>query len=189
MGQIFGILAKSKGALIKDTPIKADEESYYSLANIFIDCESYVDNVLLNSKLEQARKEWLKLKPEEVKALKFNNIQDFANGEIEYRKSINESLNPNFFAIGMTYDDQRGEIVYSTKYQSFENWSKTDHLLDALYKIKEVLFEDLRMTIESKAYSDDKRFTFDNIQILLTTVRTLRKLSNIDEVALVYGPY
>lgn len=189
VGQIFGIFAKSKGTLIKDTPIKADEESHYSLASIFADCDNYIQKVLSSSRIEQARKEWLKLIPEEEKALKFNNIEDFADEEIEYQKSINESLNPNFFAIGMTYDDQRQEIIYSKKYQSIENWPKTDHLLDALYKIKEVLFEDLKMTIESKVESDDKRLTFENIQILLTTVRTLKELSDIDEVALVYGPY
>jgi hypothetical protein len=189
MGQILGIFAKNKGELVTEIPLKAGEESYYSLANIFMNSESYIQRILVNASIEQGRKDWLKLTTEEELSLKYNNIQDFADGEIEYRQSINEPLVKDFYAIGMVYDSKIGDIVYSPKYESYENWSNTNIILNALYKIKEVLFEDLRMTIELRKDSDYIRYSFDNIHILLGIISTLKRIKNIDEVALVYGPY
>jgi len=189
MGQIFGIFAKSKGELIIETPLKAEEESYYSLANIFLDAQNYVQKVLANVDIEQERKDWLMISLKENDSLKYNNIQDFADDEINYRKSVSESLPVGFHAIGMIYVENKGEIVYSPKYKELENWSKVNVIYEALYKIKEVLYEDLKKNIELKKDSDPVRYSYENIQILLGTITTLKKIKDIDEVALVYGPY
>lgn len=189
MGQFFGILAKSNGVLIKEIPLKAEEESHYSLANIFLNPKIYIENILSESEIDQNRKEWLKLTDDETRSLIYNNIQDFANDEIEYRKSVSEPLKNNFHAIGMVYDETKKEIIYSTKYKALENWSKPNHLSSALYKIKEVLFEDLRVAVTSKKEIDDIKYSYDNIHILSGIVNTMIKLSNIDQAALVYGPY
>jgi len=189
MGQVFGIFAKRKGELVTTSPLKAEEESFYSLANIFIDSSKYTCRILNESKIEQERKDWLILSTEEALSLRYNNIQDFADEEIDYKKSINEDLDKDFHAIGMVYNAELAENVYSQKYKSLENWSNTDVTINALYKIKEVLFEDLKMTIESNKDSDYIKYSYDNINILLSIIMTLKKIQNIDEVAIVYGPY
>jgi hypothetical protein len=189
MGQIFGVFARSIGRLIIDSPLNADEDSYYSLANIFMDPENYMHKILENVDIEQGRKDWLQLSTEEIKALLYNNIMDFADEEIEYRISVNEPMKKDFHAIGMAYDENKGEIVYSPKYMEFENWSPVFHMLSALNKIREVLYMDLKVTIGSKMDSDYVRYSFENILTLLGIINTLKKTGNIDEVALVLGPY
>jgi hypothetical protein len=189
MGQVFGIFAKKNGELVTNRPIMADEESHFGLSNILGGGEKYVEGVLAKSNLEQATKDWLKLTSDERETLKYNNILDFANDEIVYRQSANQPLKDGFFAMDFVHSHREGDLIYSPKYKHLEHWVEPRILQDALYKINRVLYEDLKQTIEARQDTDYKRYTYDNIGILLNTVRTLQKVLQIDEVALVYGPY
>jgi hypothetical protein len=189
MGQVFGIFARSKGQLLIQTPLTAEKESLYSLATIFKDANGYVNRILTESRMEQARKDWLLLSAEEERSLKYNNIQDFADDEIAYKQSVNEDLEKDFYAIGMAYDADTKAIVYAAHYEPLENWSTIDVVSQALYKIKEVLFEDLKMTIESGEDSDYIKYSYDNIQLLLGMVSALKNIKDADEIAITYGPY
>lgn len=189
MGQIFGIYAKKEEDLISELPLKTEEESLYSLANIFKSANEYINRILKDADLEQERKDWLQLNEEEELALKYNNIQDFADEEIEYKESMNQPLEKDFYAIGMAYNSDIGEIVYSDEYKKYENWSETAVLSEAMIKIKEVLFEDVKITIESKNDSEYIKRAYDNINVLIGIVKTLKSLKKVDKVALVYGPY
>lgn len=189
MGAIFGIFAKKENKLINEVPIYAEEESHFSLANIFLVSKKYVEGTLMDAKLEEARKNWLKISDEEEKALIYNNVQDNADEEIRYKKSINEPLPENFRAIKMKYEPTKGEIIFSSGYDEHENWAKVKTMLEALYKIKEVLFEDLKLSIQNNESIEDKKSCLDNIQILYSTVKLLKQREGADEIALIYAPY
>ena len=189
MGQVIGIFTKKNNNIFNQTPLYAEEESYYSLANIFLDSNTYINKILESSTLEEGRKNLLKLTDKELSSLIYNNVQDFADDEIEYRNSSKEQLPENFRAIKMKYDPEKGEVIYSDEYESLENWSEVNTIIDALYKVKEVLFEDLKKAIQNGENTDYRKYSFDNIQILLITIKTLKKTNGIDEVALIYAPY
>lgn len=188
MGQALGVFAKNENTILNEVPIYAEEESHYSLANIFLNPKDYVSSILQKSTLDEAGKKWLELNDDEVKALLFNNVQDFADDVIANKNSITKPIPKNFRAIKMKYEPSKEAIVYSPEYSEFENWSGINTSLDAISKIKHVLYEDLKLSIQNGEDEDYKKYSYNNILMLFSIIRTFKRKEGADEIALIYAP-
>lgn len=189
MSSIFGIIAKKDGKLVTKEPLYAEEESRHPLAHIFPPTCDYVQNILSKSNISDARKKWLVLDEEEYKSLYFNRVFDTADSEINYRYSMNEEIPKNFKAIKLLYGRIPGELDYSNEYAAYENWSKPDLLLAGLYKMKEILYEDLKQVIQRGEEDYFDKSSYDNINRLIISITTLTKITKVDEVALIYHAF
>lgn len=184
MGQKLGVLARKEQQLITDVPIYAEEESYYALANIFLSAEPYLSSSFLDENLKQG----LQLNSDEENALLYNNVLDFADDQIQYHSSINKPLPDNFRAIKLKYNSSRGVTIYATDFSTFENWSSIQITTNALSKIKAALYLDLKSSISKGEDEDYKKYSYDNLGMLQTIIRTFKIRDNADEIAFVYAP-
>ncbi|MEM7368353.1 MAG: hypothetical protein AAF587_07095 [Bacteroidota bacterium] len=189
MGQVLGVVAQSEGVFVSKSPIYAEEESQFSLANIFNYAGSFTATILEHSEMDERMRGYLSLTKEELQALKYNNILDLAHDGLEHYEVMEEEPPADFHAIDF-FDDEISEgLMYSSKLEKQENWSSLTTLLNALSKMQALLFDYVRQKLKMEEEIDDLKYSMDNNSLLIGILHSLKQLYEIERVALVLAPY
>lgn len=182
MGQYIGIYAKKEGKFCFEQPIFTEEDT--ELNNKLRSANKQLNLLKSLTQLDEDMWAGMTFTATELKALKCNFVQDNADGEIDYAASSGSELPENFYAIGTKCNSEHC-FVYDPKYLKYENWASYNDVESGVIKMMKVMHEQVKSKNE---VTDYLLYDFENLNMLYGILRTIKRLYNPDEIAIIIAP-